>query len=73
MDGSPASISPYELYSRIGTGAAALIYVWGEEAFVAGSSLIVSAVRHRPDDILTWVRDLPSRPASNPGTKGRVS
>ncbi len=60
MDGSPTSISPHDLYGRIGTGAAPVfIDVRRDDAFIADDSLIVGALRRRPDEVQVWGKKIP--------------
>jgi rhodanese-related sulfurtransferase len=59
MDGSPASISPHELYSRLGTGVApVLVDVRRDGDFVA-ANLIVGAIRRSPDEVQVWGKEIP--------------
>jgi rhodanese-related sulfurtransferase len=60
MDGSMASISPQELYRHIGTGAAPVVVdVRRDQAFADDNSLIVGALRRRPDEVQSWLKELP--------------
>jgi rhodanese-related sulfurtransferase len=55
MDGTIQSISPAELYARLGTAAApALMDVRREAAFSDDASLIVAAVHRSPTDVARW-------------------
>jgi rhodanese-related sulfurtransferase len=61
MDGQQPSISPSELYTRLGTASAPLVIdVRRAVAFEAADSLIASAFYRKPDDVEGWRRDLPS-------------
>jgi rhodanese-related sulfurtransferase len=64
MDEQPLSISPQQLYARLGTAhAPALIDVRRDDTFAADHTLIVSAFHRPPDQVSQWANDLhPSRP-----------
>jgi rhodanese-related sulfurtransferase len=74
MDRATLSISPSELYQRLGTASApVLIDVRRHESFSADDQLIVGAFHRAPADVQYWRTDLPaSRPlvvyCSNGGT-----
>jgi rhodanese-related sulfurtransferase len=58
MDGTKFSISPRELYERLGNAAAPLVLdVRREAAF--GDRMIVGAFRRVPESVDQWVADLP--------------
>ena len=60
MDGKQPSISPHDLYARLGTGAApAVIDVRRPADFAKAATLIVSASHHSPDEVERWQSDLP--------------
>jgi rhodanese-related sulfurtransferase len=59
MDGI-LSLSPQDLYTRIGTQAAPLVIdVRRSDDFDADDRVIVSALRRLPEDVERWRRDLP--------------
>jgi rhodanese-related sulfurtransferase len=61
MDGQKFSISPHDLYARLGTAAAPLVLdVRRAPAFDKAESLIASAMRRAPDDVQAWRRALPA-------------
>ena len=61
MDGQPVSISPSDLYSRLGTASAPVLVDVRSPADVSSSDrLIVGAFHRPPDDVDRWRRDLPS-------------
>jgi rhodanese-related sulfurtransferase len=64
MDGSRPSISPHELYARLGTAAAPIaVDVRHPSAFASADRLIVGAVYRAPDQVERWRSSLPaSRP-----------
>ena len=64
MDGNLLSVSPGELYARLGTAAAPmLVDVRQQEAFSADGKLIIGAFHRAPEDVDRWSSDLPtSRP-----------
>jgi rhodanese-related sulfurtransferase len=58
--GHPLSISPADLYARIGTaGAPVLLDVRRAASFDSDESLIVAASRRDPDRLADWVPQLP--------------
>ncbi len=64
MDGQNASISPHDLYARLGTATAPLVLdVRRVPAFEKAESLIASAMRRTPDDVQTWRQTLPANRA----------
>ena len=61
MDGQIASISPHDLYTRLGTpGAPLVLDVRRDVTFDKAESLIASAIRRSPDDVQTWRQALPA-------------
>jgi rhodanese-related sulfurtransferase len=61
MERTLASISPADLYARLGTASApVLIDVRRPEAFAKAGELITSAFHHPPDEVEKWWKDLPS-------------
>jgi rhodanese-related sulfurtransferase len=63
MDGDPLPISPIELYSRLGTASAPLVFDIRRAADVSSSDrLIVGASRHPADDVAQWSSGLPADP-----------
>jgi rhodanese-related sulfurtransferase len=61
MDGQIPSISPDELYARLGTASApVLVDVRRSEAFDTDNALIIGAVRHAPESPSHWLSDLPA-------------
>jgi hypothetical protein len=55
MDGQNASISPHDLYARLGTAAAPLVLdVRPVAAFERAENLIASAIRRAPDEVQAW-------------------
>lgn len=61
MDGPLSSISPHELYARLGTaGAPAVIDVRREDAFAADDRLVIGALRYPHDQARQWAKDLPT-------------
>jgi rhodanese-related sulfurtransferase len=57
--GIPASISPIDLYARIGTaGSPSLFDVRRTGSFEADDTVIVGALRRDPDQVAAWERDL---------------
>jgi rhodanese-related sulfurtransferase len=61
MDGTPASISSLELYSRIGGAAAPLLLdVRALEAIDADGKAIVGAVHRPAEQASCWIPDLPT-------------
>ena len=60
MDGIQASISPHDLYARLGTAAAPiLIDVRRPPAFAQAQTLIASALARSPEDVERWRSELP--------------
>ena len=58
MDGM--SVSPQELYSRLGTAAApVLVDVRRAEAFGADDAVIIGAMHRPPESVSDWRADLP--------------
>jgi rhodanese-related sulfurtransferase len=61
MDGSRPSISPHELYARLGTAAAPIVVdVRHPSAFASADRLIVGAVHQAPDQVERWRSSLPA-------------
>lgn len=61
MDGSPQSITPHDLYARLATAAAPLLFdVRRPESFAAGD-LIVGAISRSPADVIRGMIELPLR------------
>ena len=61
MDGQQPSVSPHDLYRRLGIASAPIVIdVRRAPAFEAADSLIASAFHRNPDDVERWRRDLPS-------------
>jgi rhodanese-related sulfurtransferase len=61
MDGLQASISPSQLYARLGTASAPLLIdVRRPDAFRTGGALIAAAVHHPPADVDRWLQVLPA-------------
>jgi rhodanese-related sulfurtransferase len=59
MDGAP-SISPHDLYARLGTASAPLLLdVRREEAFGADGRLIIGAIHRAPEDVERWQAEVP--------------
>jgi rhodanese-related sulfurtransferase len=59
MDGAP-SISPHDLYARLGTASAPLLLdVRREEAFGADDRLIIGALHRAPEDVERWQKEVP--------------
>src|SRR5262245_45621829 len=59
MGGVP-SVSPHDLYARLGTASAPLLLdVRREDAFGADDRLIIGAVHHALDDVDQWQKDIP--------------
>src|SRR3974390_1100640 len=71
MDGN--SISPANLFARIGTASApAVIDVRTADDFARAETLIASAVHRAPEDVARWGKDLPSgKPLIVYGAHGR--
>jgi rhodanese-related sulfurtransferase len=60
MDGSRQSISPQELYRRLGTASAPLVVdVRARDAFDADDAMIVGSVRRPPQEVEAWREALP--------------
>jgi rhodanese-related sulfurtransferase len=61
MDQSKHSISPHDLYARLGSEAAPIIVDVRRDAEFAGAdALITDAFHCSPDDVEQWRKDLPS-------------
>jgi rhodanese-related sulfurtransferase len=61
MDGSQLSITPSDLYARLGTARApTVVDVRRSPDFSAASQLIVGAFHESPDEVDSWKRDLPT-------------
>src|SRR5713226_8340303 len=61
MDGTPLSVSPSDLYARLGTASApVLIDVRRDEAFAADDRLIIGAFHRSPADVESWLKRLPA-------------
>jgi rhodanese-related sulfurtransferase len=59
MDRSKHSISPHDLYARLGSDAAPIIVDARRDADFAGADTLVVAAFHRPpDQIQDWLKDL---------------
>jgi rhodanese-related sulfurtransferase len=60
MDRSQHSISPHDLYARLGSDAAPIIVDVRRDADFAGADTLVVPASHRPpDQIQDWLKDLP--------------
>ena len=60
MDGKQNSISPSELYARLGTASAPFVIDVRREADFAAADRLVASAWHRPPEIVElWSRDLP--------------
>lgn len=60
MDGNLASVSPGDLFARLGTASAPmLVDVRRQETFSAGDKLIIGACRRPPEDVGRWLNELP--------------
>lgn len=60
MDGTPPSLSPAELYSRLGTAAAPLLVdVRPPDVFDADDRMIIGSARRYPAEIDRWCSDIP--------------
>ncbi len=60
MDGNLHSISPVDLYARLGTAAAPVVVdVRREGEFDDGEDLIIGAIRPPANDIVHWLNKLP--------------
>jgi rhodanese-related sulfurtransferase len=61
MDGHTLSVSPDDLYARLGTAAAPLLIdVRRDEAFAADDRLIIGSTRRTPEDVASWRNALPA-------------
>ena len=61
MDGNAFSISPSDLYARIGTAKAPLLIdVRRAPAFEADDTLIIGSARRLPDDVAGWRNAIPA-------------
>jgi len=61
MDGNALSVSPDDLYERLGTGKAPLLIdVRRAQAFDADDRLIVGSARRLPEEVSSWQKALPS-------------
>jgi rhodanese-related sulfurtransferase len=61
MDGTKASISPHQLYQRLGTAQAPIVLDVRKPAdFAASDRCIVSAVHRAPEDVARWSKKLPA-------------
>ncbi|MBM3549832.1 MAG: sulfurtransferase [Alphaproteobacteria bacterium] len=61
MDSSPDSLTPEQLYARLGTAASPiLVDVRRGPAFEAGDTMIVGARRRVPEDVARWRAELPA-------------
>ena len=61
MDGNALSISPSDLYARIGTAKAPLLIdVRRAPAFEADDTLIIGSARRLPDDVASWRNAIPA-------------
>ncbi|HEX8809151.1 MAG TPA: rhodanese-like domain-containing protein, partial [Xanthobacteraceae bacterium] len=61
MEQTLSSISPMELYGRLGTAAApTVVDVRRPADFATAGELIVSAYHRDPDKVEQWRRDLPN-------------
>ena len=59
MDGNTQSISPLDLYARLGTASAPLLLdVRRDPAFAEDGVLIIGALRRSPGDVDRWSKDL---------------
>jgi rhodanese-related sulfurtransferase len=60
MDGKQSSITPFDLYGRLGTARAPMVVDVRRPAdFSAGHQLIIGAFHEQPDDVESWKRGLP--------------
>jgi len=74
MDGNALSVSPDDLYERLGTGKAPLLIdVRRAQAFDADDRLIIGSARRLPEEVSSWQKALPvaakSLPTADTGTK----
>jgi rhodanese-related sulfurtransferase len=61
MDQNKHSISPYDLYARLGSGAAPIVVDVRREAdFASAATLVADAFHRSPDAVGQWRADLPS-------------
>jgi rhodanese-related sulfurtransferase len=61
MDGTSLSISPIDLYARVGGAAAPLLLdVRRPDALRADGTLIVGAIHRPPDELDSWIPELPT-------------
>ena len=60
MDGNLTSVSPGDLYARLGTASAPmLVDVRRQETFSADNKLIIGAHHRPPEDVTRWLNELP--------------
>ena len=60
MDESKPSISPHDLYARLGTAVAPIVVdVRHPSAFASADRLIIGAVYQAPDQVERWRSSLP--------------
>ncbi len=73
MDGNLLSVSADELYARLGTASAPmLVDVRRQEAFSADDKLIIGAFHRPPQDVDSWLDELPAgRPVVAYCSRGR--
>ena len=61
MDGSQLTVSPLDLYTRLGTASApVLIDVRRHDSFLADDRLIIGAYHRAPADVEHWRTELPA-------------
>jgi rhodanese-related sulfurtransferase len=61
MDATLPSLSPSDLYARLGTASAPIVVDVRRPAdFATAGELIISAVHRAPDEVERWRKDLPS-------------
>jgi len=61
MDQNKHSISPHDLYARLGSDAAPIVVDVRREAdFVSAATLVADAFHRSPDAVEQWRTDLPS-------------
>src|SRR5262245_46195710 len=61
MDG-PISITPHELYARLGTASAPIVIdVRRPATFSAADQMIIGAFHQPPDEVNRWRGDLPPK------------
>jgi rhodanese-related sulfurtransferase len=61
MDGTLRSVQASELYARLGTASAPMLLdVRRPDAFESDDKLIIGAIRHAPEGVGTWSKELPS-------------